>query len=189
MIADFSKKYPDEGRNIWGCTHIQIFGDYARWHPHIHAIVADGLFRRNGVFYVMPKTSLKLLAELFRARLLKMLVKEKVIDESFVAMLMKCNHTSGFNVDNSFRIAKDDQEGLTNLAQYFIRNLFSLAKLSYNNSTGMLTYRSKMTHGKNKKNVSISTAGEFTATTTQQHPGEEFSTGSLSCLVLQPHAG
>ncbi|MBU0943332.1 MAG: transposase [Proteobacteria bacterium] len=35
---------------------IQTFGDSARWHPHIHAIVADGLFRRNGVFYVMPKT-------------------------------------------------------------------------------------------------------------------------------------
>jgi len=31
---------------------IQTFGDYANWHPHIHSIVADGLFRRNGVFYV-----------------------------------------------------------------------------------------------------------------------------------------
>lgn len=40
---------------------IQIFaaiqhtaGDYARWHPHIHSIVADRLFRRTGVFHVMP---------------------------------------------------------------------------------------------------------------------------------------
>jgi hypothetical protein len=29
-------------------------GDYVNWHPHIYAIVADGLFRRGGVFYVMP---------------------------------------------------------------------------------------------------------------------------------------
>jgi len=114
------------------------------------------------------------LAELFRARLLKLLVKEGVIDESFVAMLMKWNHTSGFNVDNFVRIAKDDQEGLTNLVQYIIRNPFSLAKLSYNNSTGMVTYRSKMTHGKNKKNFSISTADEFIAAITQHIPEKSF---------------
>ena len=73
-------------------------------------------------------------------------------------MLMKWNHTSGFNVDHSVRIATDDQAGLTNLAQYIIRNPFSQAKLIYNNSSGMVTYRSKMTHGKNTKNFSISTA-------------------------------
>ena len=153
---------------------IQTFGDYAKWHPHIHAIVADGLFRRNGVFYVMPRVNLKPLAALFRARLLKMLVKEGVIDESFVSMLMKWNHTSGFNVDNSVRIEKGDQAGLTNLAQYIIRNPFSLAKLSYTNSTGMVTYRSKMTHGKNKKNFSISTAEEFIAAITQHIPEKSF---------------
>lgn len=43
-----------------GCTlcaalTIQTFGDYAKWHPHIHAIVADGLFRRSGVFQVMHR--------------------------------------------------------------------------------------------------------------------------------------
>jgi len=153
---------------------IQTFGDYAKWHPHIHAIVADGLFRRNGVFYVMPRVNLKPLAELFRANLLKLLLKEGVIDESFVAMLMKWNHTSGFNVDNSVRIAKDDQAGLTNLAQYIIRNPFSQAKLTYNNSSGMVTYRSKMTHGKNKKNFSISTAEEFVADITQHIPEKSF---------------
>ena len=153
---------------------IQTFGDYAKWHPHIHAIVADGLFRRNGVFYVMPQTSLKPLAELFRARLLKLLVKEVVIDDSFVAMLMKWNHTSGFNVDNSVRIARGDEKGITALAQYIIRNPFSLDKLSYNQDTGMVVYKSKMTHGKNKKNFSISTADEFIADITQHIPEKSF---------------
>lgn len=146
---------------------VQTFGDYARWHPHIHTIVADGLFRRNGVFYVMPRAPLKPLAELFRAMLLKLLVKEGVIDDSFVAMLMKWNHTSGFNVDNSVRIARGDEKGITALAQYIIRNPFSLDKLSYNRETGMVVYRSKMTHGKNKKNFSISTGDEFIADITQ----------------------
>lgn len=29
---------------------IQTFGDYARWHPHIHALVVDGLFMENWHF-------------------------------------------------------------------------------------------------------------------------------------------
>ena len=43
---------------------IHTFGDYARWHPHIHVLIADGLFRKNGVFYVMPRVDLKPLKEL-----------------------------------------------------------------------------------------------------------------------------
>ena len=29
---------------------IQTFGDYARWHSHLHALVADGLFLQSGFF-------------------------------------------------------------------------------------------------------------------------------------------
>ena len=29
---------------------IHTFGDYAMWHPYIHVLIADGLFRKNGVF-------------------------------------------------------------------------------------------------------------------------------------------
>ena len=38
---------------------IHTFGDYARFHPHLHAIVADGLFRPNGTFWCLPKRDLK----------------------------------------------------------------------------------------------------------------------------------
>ncbi len=153
---------------------IQTFGDYAKWHPHIHSIVADGLFRRSGVFHVMPRVSTKPLAELFRANLLAMLKKEGLIDNSFIAMLMKWRHTSGFSVDNSVRIARDDETGITNLAQYIIRSPFSLTKLNYNHKTGMVIYRSKMSHGKNKKNFSISTAEELIARITQHIPEKSF---------------
>ena len=52
---------------------IHTFGDYARWHPHIHVLIADGLFRKNGVFYVMSKVDLKPLRELFRTHVLSVL--------------------------------------------------------------------------------------------------------------------
>lgn len=48
----------------------QTFGDYARWHPDFHVLLADGLFLQNGVFYVMPKIVIILLAEMFRFNVL-----------------------------------------------------------------------------------------------------------------------
>jgi hypothetical protein len=38
---------------------IHTFGDYARFHPHLHAIVADGLFRAKGTFFACPKETSK----------------------------------------------------------------------------------------------------------------------------------
>ena len=56
---------------------IHTFGDYCRRHPHVHGIVADGLFYGNGMFYVMPKkVDLDNLAALFRANVLQMLKKK-----------------------------------------------------------------------------------------------------------------
>ena len=50
----------------------------------------------------------------------------------------------------------DLNEGFTRVRCPHRQYVFSI--LSYNKNTGMVTYRSKMTHGKNKKNVSICTA-------------------------------
>jgi len=61
---------------------VQTFGDYARWHPHLHALVADGLFTESVYFYVMPNVDLRPLGELFRTSVLKMLQKEGRIDDS-----------------------------------------------------------------------------------------------------------
>ena len=47
---------------------IHTVGEYLDFHPHLHALVADGLFARSGVFHVMPETGPKPLEELFRAK-------------------------------------------------------------------------------------------------------------------------
>lgn len=96
---------------------IQSFGDYARWHPHLHALVADGLFIESGYFFVMPKVDLYPLRELFRAHVLKMLKKEGLIDDIFIEMIMKWRHASGFNVHNEVRIQPEDEQGIENLSQ------------------------------------------------------------------------
>lgn len=58
---------------------IQTFGNYARWHPHLHAQVTDGLFWESDYFFVMPKIDIRPLTELFRTYVLKMLKKEGLI--------------------------------------------------------------------------------------------------------------
>jgi len=82
------------------------------------------------------RSPVKQLAELFWANVLKMHMKEGLIDEAFVQMIMKWRHISGFSVDNSVRIKKGDCKGLTVLAQYIIRSPFSLSKLRYHKDSG-----------------------------------------------------
>jgi hypothetical protein len=49
------------------------------------------------------------------------------------------------------RFQAGDAKGIENVGRYIIRNTFSLAKLSYIEKTGPVNYRSKMSHGGNKR--------------------------------------
>lgn len=96
---------------------IKTFGDYARWHPHLHALVADGLFTESGYFYVMARADIRPLAELFRANVLTMLKKEGLIGDVFIKRILTWCHNSGFSVHNQIRIKPGDEQGTENLAQ------------------------------------------------------------------------
>jgi len=67
---------------------------------NIHALVADGLFSSDGKFFVMPDLDLTWLRELFRANVLRMLVEEGVIEETFARRVARWDHVSGFHVHN-----------------------------------------------------------------------------------------
>ncbi len=57
---------------------IQTFGDYPdKFHPHIHAIVSDGLFLKTGTFYVIPNVHLKPLRKSSGPRSLRCLKKKE----------------------------------------------------------------------------------------------------------------
>lgn len=153
---------------------IQTFGDYGRWHPHLHAIVADGLFAANGLFHVMPKVDVQPLAELFRAAVLRMLQQEGKIDEALTPTILRWRYNSGFSVHQGAQLAREDADGQEALAQYILRNPFSVEKIHYQRQSGQVVYRSKMTHGKHKRNFEIFSAAEFIATITQHIPEKSF---------------
>jgi len=50
-------------------------------------LVADGLFTERGLFHVMPEASLAPLEELFRARVITFLVKERLLPPERANML------------------------------------------------------------------------------------------------------
>ncbi len=79
-------------------------------HPHLHAIVTDGLFRDTWTFYVMRQTDLKPLEDLFRAEIFKFLKKEGKITAELIQKLMAWHH-SGFSIDNGVRIKREDTKG------------------------------------------------------------------------------
>ena len=103
---------------------IQTFGDYTRWHPHLHVLVADGLFLESNYFFVMLEVELCPLRELFRSHVLKVLKKEDLIDGTFMEMTLKWRLTSGFSVHNEVRIKPEDEHGIENLSQNIICNTF-----------------------------------------------------------------
>ena len=51
-------------------------GSQGIFHPHIHALVADGVFSESGAFCVLPATPSQLLVQQLRHAVLSYLVEE-----------------------------------------------------------------------------------------------------------------
>ncbi len=87
-----------------------------------------------------------------------MLKKEGKIDDDFIKKNMSWQHTSGFSVHNGTRLSRDGEAGREALAQYIIQNQFAVKKITYNEGTVTVIYKSKMPHSKfkgGKKNFQV----------------------------------
>jgi len=151
---------------------IHTFSEYMGYNCHIHALVADGLFTDNGMFYVAPRVSTTPLEQLFRVRVIRMLVEEELLAPELARKLLGWKH-SGFSVHNGKPLRRDDAASLERVAQYIIRNPFSEQKMVYNAENGTVIYRSRM-HAKTKRNFEIFSAEEFIAAITQHIPDKGF---------------
>ena len=59
-----------------------------RWNPHYHTIVLEGGFDHEGTFFYIPIGNLASMTEVFRRRVLALLVDRKILDEQFACNLM-----------------------------------------------------------------------------------------------------
>jgi len=147
---------------------LHTFGEYLDFHPHLHALVADGLFTRDGVFHPLPDLPLKPLDELFRAKVLKFLVNLKLLPPERVQVLLSWKH-SGFNVHCGDPVPSQNKAELEKLAQYILRNPFSVEKMTLESPTDTVIYRSRL-NPKINRNFEVFTPTGFLAAITQHIP-------------------
>jgi hypothetical protein len=93
-------------------------GDQLRWNPHFHAIVLEGGFDDEGTFFYIPFSGLQSMVEVFRRRVIKLLIERELLNEGFARNLLSWRH-SGFSIDNSVRIL--DESAKAGLAEYIAR--------------------------------------------------------------------
>ena len=53
----------------------QTFRDFLVFHPHLHILVSDGCFHKNGIFSVSSAVDTKSLEQIFRHKILKMFIR------------------------------------------------------------------------------------------------------------------
>lgn len=124
---------------------IQTFGDYLNYHPHLHILITDGAFVGTHTLHALHRGDWEQVAELLRVRVLKFFAKQGKFSVQEADKMRQWRH-SGFGIHAGHRIQRDDHDALENLAQYILRNPFSLEKMTYLPETGEVVYRSKRNH-------------------------------------------
>jgi len=168
---------------------LHTFGEYLDFHPHIHALVADGLFVRptndegrswgeqaqtlnsrlsTFNFHTLPDAPLKPLEELFRAKIIHLLVEEKLLPVERVQVLYSWKH-SGFNLHAGQLVPPEAKADLEDLAQYILRNPFSVEKMTLESPGDIVIYRSRL-NAKINRNFEVFTPTDFLAAITQHIP-------------------
>ncbi|HPC62329.1 MAG TPA: transposase [Verrucomicrobiota bacterium] len=169
---------------------LHTFGEYLDFHPHVHALVADGLFLRGAppqppqaptpgsrlppkarpAFLPLPETPLKPLEELFRAKVINLLVEEKLLPVERVQVLYSWKH-SGFNLHAGQRVPPENKADLQDLAQYILRNPFSVEKMTLESPGDLVIYRSRL-NAKINRNFEVFSPTDFLAAITQHIPNK-----------------
>jgi hypothetical protein len=101
-----------------------------RFNPHFHALILEGGFDAQGLFYFLPIHDTTRLSECLRRRTIGLFLKLGLITQQFAETLLCWKH-SGFSVDNSVRLDGGDHHARQALAQYIARAPLSLQKLTY----------------------------------------------------------
>ena len=105
--------------------------------------------------------------QLFRHRVLKMMLRQGLITPERVSLLLSWRH-SGFNVDGSVRVRASDAKGRENISRYLIRAPFSVRKITWSPGRSVI-YRTKMVRGPNR-NFQVYDPLDFLAAVTAHIP-------------------
>jgi len=108
-------------------------------HPHIHAIVTEGVFHKGGHFVPVDSVLLDRAIEIWRGKVFDIFFEAGLMDLEDIGAMMSWKH-SGFSIDTSVRIAADDHDAMKRLVEYIARCPFSLAGMVKLTRDGKVMY-------------------------------------------------
>ncbi len=128
-LRDYVQAALGEHRAVPGViASLQTFGSLAHLHPHLHVLLTDGAFRRDGSFVALPPPDPAVLEELWRRSVLAWFVRQGWLEEDEAAAMLAWPH-SGFGAYVGPRI--EEREGLLRVARYSARAPVADARLRY----------------------------------------------------------
>jgi hypothetical protein len=108
---------------------IQTAGELLNHNPHLHNIIATGVFGEDGTFYELPYFNKERFTEYFAQRVLRHLTKAELITAEIAEEILSWNNT-GFSVWIGDPIAPEDDDARRFLSRYIHRAPISLEKIN-----------------------------------------------------------
>ena len=119
----------DERETVPGVSVcVRTFGSVVHLHPHLHVLVTDGAFRRDGTLVPLPVPEPAVLEESWRRSLLAEFVRRGWLEEEAATGRLGWPH-SGFGAYIGPRI--EEREGLLQVACYSARAPVAESRLRY----------------------------------------------------------
>jgi hypothetical protein len=126
----------------------------------------EGGFDEDGTFFFIPISNLTSMTDVFRRRVLALLVDRKALNDLFARYLMSWKH-SGFSIDNNVRIL--DHNTQESLSEYIARPPVSLKKIHHEPFKGRVLFHTTYSEYF-KENVHLFDGLGFLAELTQHLP-------------------
>jgi hypothetical protein len=107
---------------------LQSAGAKLNFNPHLHGLVADGVFDEQGIFHELGYLNLNKATEIFSHKVMKYLSKEELITDDVIENILSWKH-SGFSVWQGEQVMPDDESHRLFLASYIDRAPLDNSKL------------------------------------------------------------
>lgn len=119
---------------------IPTYGDALNWHPHLHSVVSDVAWDRQGSVFPLGGPDAEVLTQLFQHHVLERLIREHRLSREFAHQLRSW-HPTGFQVYCGHPVDGNDDPALERLTAYILRPSFAATRVQFDEADGQVEYR------------------------------------------------